>query len=384
MTTVSGDWLTEPATQDVCRILETGGAQALFVGGCVRNALIGAPVGDIDIATDATPDRVIALAKAAGLRAIPTGIDHGTVTVIAGGIAHEITTFRRDVLADGRHAVVAFSTDVAEDAARRDFTMNALYADARGQVLDPLGGFDDLRARRVRFIGDATARIREDYLRVLRYFRFHAWYGDQDAGLDPEALAAIAENLDGLETLSRERVGGEMLRLLAAPDPVRALAGLAATGALARLFPGSDAKALGPMVHLEQVFEVPPDAIRRLATLNVTDPMQALRLSRPQVTRLDRLRETVGNGKSPAELGYRLGAEEARDVMLLRGALLEQPVQPADLQGIDTGASARFPISAKDLMPEFSGAALGKELTRLEQIWIASGFTATRDALLNR
>ncbi|MEC7258611.1 MAG: CCA tRNA nucleotidyltransferase [Pseudomonadota bacterium] len=384
MTTVSGDWLDEPATQDVCRMLETGGAQALFVGGCVRNALIGAPVGDIDIATDATPDRVITLAKAAGMRAIPTGIDHGTVTVIAGGIAHEITTFRRDVLADGRHAVVAFSTDVAEDAARRDFTMNALYADARGQVLDPLGGFDDLRARRVRFIGDAKARIREDYLRVLRYFRFHAWYGDQDAGLDPEALAAIAENLDGLETLSRERVGGEMLRLLAAPDPVRALAGLAATGALVQLFPGSDAKALGPLVHLEQVFDVPLDAIRRLATLNVTDPMQALRLSRPQATRLDRLRETVGNGQSPAELGYRLGAEEARDVMLLRGAMFEQPVQPADLQGIDTAASARFPISAKDLMPEFSGAALGKELTRLEQIWIASGFTATRDELLNR
>ncbi|TMV10726.1 CCA tRNA nucleotidyltransferase [Arenibacterium halophilum] len=384
MTTVHGAWLDQPATQDVCRMLETGGAQALFVGGCVRNALIGAPVGDIDIATDATPDRVIALAKAAGLRAIPTGIDHGTVTVVAGGIAHEITTFRRDVEADGRHAIVAFSTDVAEDAARRDFTMNALYADARGQVQDPLGGIDDLRARRVRFIGDATARIREDYLRVLRYFRFHAWYGDQDAGLDGEALAAISENLDGLETLSRERVGGEMLRLLGAADPVRAVAGLAATGALARLFPGSDAKALGPLVHLEQVVDVPPDPIRRLASLNVTEPMQALRLSRPQAARLDRLREAVGACQAPAELGYRLGAEEARDVILLRGAMLEQHIEPADLKCIETGATARFPISAKDLMPEFTGTALGEELARLEQTWIASGFTATRDELLIR
>jgi poly(A) polymerase len=384
MIRVSGDWLDAPGTQHLCRMLEQGGAQALFVGGCVRNALLGAPVGDIDIATDATPDRVMKLARDAGLRAVPTGVDHGTVTVISGKIPHEITTFRRDLRTDGRHADVAFGTDVAEDAARRDFTMNALYADARGQVQDPLGGLDDLKARRVRFIGNADARIREDYLRALRYFRFHAWYGDQAAGLDPDALAAIAANLDGLETLSRERVGAEMLRLLAAPDPASAVAGLAQTGGLTRLFPGSDAKHLAVLVHVEGQAAMGPDPLRRLAALNVADAMQALRLSRPQAARLSRLREAVGNGQGPAELGYRLGADDARDVILLRAALLEQPPEPDAFDRIATGAAAEFPVSARDLMGKFSGPALGAELTRLERLWIGSGFTATRDELLGR
>jgi len=178
MTRIDEAWLTEPATQQVCRALTEGGAQALFVGGCVRNALLGAPVSDIDITTDAHPERVMALAAAAGIKAVPTGIAHGTVTLVANSIPHEVTTFRRDVETDGRRAVVAFSDSIHEDAARRDFTMNALYARPDGTVLDPLDGLPDLQARRVRFIGDATDRIREDYLRSLRYFRFHAWYGD--------------------------------------------------------------------------------------------------------------------------------------------------------------------------------------------------------------
>lgn len=219
MTRITEDWLTNPATQAVCAALEAGGAQALFVGGCVRNALMGVPVSDIDISTDAVPERVIVLAEAAGIKAVPTGIDHGTVTLIKDGIPHEVTTFRKDVETDGRRAVVAYSTCIEEDAARRDFTMNALYARSDGTVLDPLGGLPDLRARRVRFIGDAGDRIREDYLRSLRYFRFHALYGCDELGFDPEALAAIAGNLDGLATLSRERVGAELLKLLSAPDP---------------------------------------------------------------------------------------------------------------------------------------------------------------------
>ena len=250
MTRITADWLTDPATQAVCAALEVGGAQALFVGGCVRNALMGVPVRDIDLSTDAVPERVIALAGAAGIKAVPTGIDHGTVTLVKNGIPHEVTTFRKDVETDGRRAVVAYSTRVEEDAARRDFTMNALYARSDGTVLDPLGGLPDLRARRVRFIGCAGDRIREDYLRSLRYFRFHAWYGCNDLGFDPEALAAIADNLDGLSTLSRERVGGELLRLLAAPDPAPAVAAMRSTGALGLVLPGSDDRALAPLVHL--------------------------------------------------------------------------------------------------------------------------------------
>ncbi|MGR3290820.1 MAG: CCA tRNA nucleotidyltransferase, partial [Paracoccaceae bacterium] len=207
MTRIAGEWLDNPDTQAVLALLSDAGHQVYFVGGCVRNALLGAPVSDIDIATDATPDRVTRLAESAGLKVIQTGIDHGTVTIVSGAIAHQVTTFRKDITTDGRHAVVAFSDNIVDDARRRDFTMNALYADAGGAVTDPLGGLDDLTHARIRFIDDANARIKEDYLRSLRFFRFHAWYGDPSEGLDAEALAAIAGNLEGLASLSKERVG---------------------------------------------------------------------------------------------------------------------------------------------------------------------------------
>ena len=196
---ISGDWLTRAETQAVCAMLTAGGYQVLLVGGCVRNALLGAPVADVDIATDAPPQIVSDLAENAGLKAVPTGINHGTVTIIAGGIPHEVTTFRRDVETFGRHAKVAFSTRLNDDAARRDFTMNALYARPDGTVLDPLNGLPDLVARRVRFVGDPEQRIGEDYLRILRFFRFHAWYGDPAGGLDPDGLAACAANAEYID-----------------------------------------------------------------------------------------------------------------------------------------------------------------------------------------
>ena len=217
LTRVGGAWLDAPETQGVMAVLAGGGHRALAVGGCVRNALIGVPVADVDLATDALPERVAALAEAAGMKAVPTGIAHGTITVVSRGVPHEVTTFRRDVETDGRHAVVAYTGEVAEDAARRDFTMNALYAEADGRLVDPLGGLPDLIARHLRFVGDAEARIREDHLRILRFFRFHAWYGR--GPLDTEGLAACARLAEGVERLSGERVGSEMKRLLAAPDP---------------------------------------------------------------------------------------------------------------------------------------------------------------------
>ncbi|MFN3525608.1 MAG: CCA tRNA nucleotidyltransferase, partial [Paracoccus sp. (in: a-proteobacteria)] len=213
--------LSDPALTRVLRALTADGARVWLVGGAVRNALLDEPVDDVDLATDATPDRVIRLAGAAGLRAVPTGIDHGTVTLVAGGQGFEVTTLRRDVATDGRHATVAFSTDLAEDAARRDFTINALYADPQGRVIDPMSGLSDLAARRLRFVGDAGARIREDYLRILRFFRFLARYGRE---ADPQAVAACAALKDGLSRIARERIGAEMKKLLAAPAPGTAVA----------------------------------------------------------------------------------------------------------------------------------------------------------------
>lgn len=382
MTQLKQPWLADAGTQSVCAALTARGAQALFVGGCVRNALMGVPVSDLDIATDATPQEVMALARAAGIKAIPTGIDHGTVTLVKNHIPHEVTTFRKDVATDGRRAVVAFSKDIAEDAARRDFTMNAIYAHPDGSVVDPLGGMADLLARRVRFIGTAQNRIREDYLRTLRYFRFHSWYGDADIGFDPVALAAIAANLEGLSQLSLERITTELLKLLAAPDPAPSVAVMRQIGVLGQILPGSDDRALAPLIHLEAGNVADP--IRRLAALGGEDLLTGLRLSKQDARKLQNLREAATGTMSAAELAYRFDAEVARSAALLRAALLEQPVSPDLETDLARGATAVFPIVAADLMPELSGAALGAALKQLEKSWISSGFCLTKAELLDQ
>ena len=378
---LSGDWIEADHVQQVLELLEAGGHQGLLVGGCVRNALLGQAVSDIDISTDARPERVLELASAAGLRAVPTGIDHGTVTVIADHQPHEITTFRRDVETFGRHAVVAFSDRIEEDAARRDFTMNALYARADGQVLDPLGsGLADLAARHVRFVGHPEDRIREDYLRILRFFRFTAWYGDPAEGPDPDGLAACAEHALGTEGLSRERLGGELKKMLSAPDPAPAVGAMQATGVLGHILPGAEARALAPLVHLEGA--MPPDPIRRLAVLGGEDVAERLRLSRAEARRLELLRIALDEGV-PEVLGYRLGADEGANAVLIRAALIGTEPRAGWQAAVAWGAAAQFPVAAADLMPALSGAALGARLKQLEEAWIASGFRATRDELLS-
>lgn len=378
---IAGDWIEADATQAVCRMLSGAGHQALFVGGCVRNALLDEPVRDVDIATDALPDTVMDLANAAGLKPIPTGIEHGTITVLSDHQSFEITTFRKDVETFGRHAVVAYSNNVTEDARRRDFTMNALYAQPDGTVIDPLGGLPDLKARRFRFIENAEQRIQEDYLRILRFYRFNAWYGDPDAGLDADALAAIAGNLDGLAHLSRERVGSEMLKLLEAPDPCFAMASMRQSGVLSAVLPGADDQALGPLVHLESEMGVTPLAIRRLAALGGEDVAARLRLSRALAKTLALLRDMTGNMMPPLELGYRLGAGAAMDVLLLRAAMLQNPFDRDALDEVERGARAVFPLKAADLQPGLSGPALGRALSEAERQWLASDLEPDRDAL---
>ncbi len=395
MTRITDARLSDARTQAVLRALTGAGHQAWFVGGCVRNALLGLPVSDIDIATDALPDQVITLAARAGLRPVPTGLPHGTVTVVSGGVAHEVTTFRRDVQTDGRRAVVAFSGTIGEDARRRDLTINALYAGADGYVRDPTGkGLADLKACRVRFIGDAGGRIREDYLRILRFFRFYAWYGGRGRGPDADGLAACAANAAGMKALSSERVGAEMLKLLAAPDPSPAMAVMAGAGVLAHVLPGAGATWLPGLVAAEAAAGAGPDPLRRLAAIygdgEGGDTAARLRLSRAETRRLRLLRDWAGQAAGAAELGYRLGEGAALDVVLLRAALSGQ--MPGDgvavvteaIPAIRSGARATFPVRAGDLAPRLSGPALGAALRRLETDWIRSGFTLDRAALLAR
>lgn len=377
---ISGDWLDHPGTQALCAALEAAGYRALFVGGCVRNALLGEPVADVDLATDATPENVTNIAEKAGFKVVPTGFDHGTVTVIAASKPHEVTTFRRDVETDGRRAVVAFSTDIAEDAARRDFTMNALYADRHGTVIDPLDGLPDLQARHVRFVGDAETRIREDYLRILRFFRFYAAYGNPADGIDPEGLAACTAYSAGLETISKERIGAEMRKLLSAPDPAPAVASMAAAGVLAQILPGADPRALAPLVHIEG--DIQPRWLRRLAVLVGEDADFALRLSRHEARDRAALRDAVGSLHTPAALGWQLGADLGQDAVLARAAIFGTPPQQGWQAQVLHGAAATFPITAADLMPALQGPALGSHLKAVEGRWLASNLTLTRDDLL--
>ena len=377
---ISGDWISQPGTQALCATLTAAGYRALFVGGCVRNALMARAVTDIDIATDALPEIVTNIAETAGFRVVPTGIEHGTVTVIAQGVAHEVTTFRRDIATDGRHATVAFATDIAQDAARRDFTMNALYAQADGSIIDPLGGLADLQARHLRFVGEASARIREDYLRILRFFRFYAIYGDPSRGIDPEGLAACAENLEGLADLSRERVGAEMRKLLAAANPAPALASMAQAGVLAQILPGASPRALAPLVHLEA--GLAPDWQARLAVIGGENLTEALRLSKAETVTIMRIRDEIGSTVTPAALGWKFGAQVAQAVVLARAAMLEAPLPIGWQSEIKRGVNAALPVTAADLMPALQGPDLGKRLREIEARWLASNLYLGKAALL--
>ena len=348
-----------------------GPARPLFVGGCVRDALMGRASEDIDIAVISPPEETLRLAEAAELKAVPTGLDHGVVTVIAEGAPFEVATLRRDVATDGRRAVVAFTDRIGDDAARRDFTMNALYADGDGAVLDPLGeGLGDLDARRIRFIGDADQRIREDYLRILRFFRFHAQFGID--ALDPAGLGACLAARQGLEAISAERIGAEMKKLLAAPDPGPALT---AMGPILRdILPGASWP--DDLVGAEADWRLPPDPMRRLAALNPAS-LDRLRLSKAEVAQIDAIRACLGLGLDEAV--YRHGARAATGALAILGLPFADQTRR-----IARAEAAVFPVAAEDLMDRgmTPGPELGAALKRLEERWIDSGFSATREALL--
>lgn len=376
---IEADWIEAAHSRTVMQAL---GGQGYFVGGCVRNALLGAPVADVDIATPLPPDAVLERLQSHSVKAIPTGLKHGTITAVHQGVPVEITTFRTDVETDGRHATVAFTDNIAQDAARRDFTMNALYADAFGNLVDPLGGLPDLEARHVRFIGKPQDRIREDYLRILRFFRFHAWYGA--AGIDPEGLAACAELAEGLDRLARERVGWEIRKLLSAPDPAPAIASMVSTGILIRCLPGAVSEVLPVLIHLEESQGLKPDWMRRLASLGGEDPSEALRLSKVEYRTLKSLHQAVNTLQPDAVAAYRHGVDIARSAALVRAASTGTELSPSLAHDLQFGASQRLPLSAKHLTDRGvqAGPELGRLLQEAEARWISSGFVLDKDELM--
>ncbi|RVU06388.1 CCA tRNA nucleotidyltransferase [Novosphingobium umbonatum] len=358
---------------DLAALVEALGAGNLrWVGGCVRDTLLGLTVKDIDAATPLLPDEVMARCKEAGLRTVPTGIEHGTVTVVLEGGNVEVTTLRHDVSTDGRRATVSFAKEWREDAARRDFTINALYADpADGAVHDYFGGLEDLAARHLRFIGDARQRIREDHLRILRYFRFQARFGSTPA--DEEAESACRELAATLKGLSRERIGMEMMNLLGLANPAPTLARMAELGVLDVILPEADVAALAALVAQEQAQAVAPDALRRLAALLPAEPALAeqvasrFRLSGAQKKRLATAAARSGDDRHARAMAYDLGQESALDRLLLSGRAV------APLEGWIVPS---FPLKGGQIVARGVGAGpdVARLLRQVEQLWIAEGF----------
>jgi poly(A) polymerase len=380
--------MTTPETLAVMDAL----GEARFVGGAVRNALLGVPVVDIDIAVPLPPTEALARLRAKGIKVVETGLDHGTVTAITGHHAFEITSLRRDVETDGRRAKVAFTDDWAADAARRDFTINALYASADGEVFDYASGVEDLIAGKVRFMGDAGTRIAEDYLRILRLFRFHAWYGKGE--VDAAGLHAAAQAKGKLKTLSGERVAKELLRLLEAARPGPILRVMAATGILSELLPGPL-----QLPRLERLTELVPgsDPLLRLAALlpdgAATATAGALKLSNADRTRLE---QALGGEKLAAQLSaqharrllYRLGAARFKDKVMLQMAEAQKGIAAWRmlLDMADSWQRPRFPLTGRDVMqagvPE--GPDVGRVLAEVEDWWVEGDFTADESALRDR
>lgn len=404
---IAAPWFSRASTRRLIKVLETAGHQVRFVGGSVRDALIGRfpPKPDVDLATTADPAQVISCLHEAGIKALPTGVAHGTVTAIVDQDPFEITTLREDVATDGRHAAVRFTIDFERDAARRDFTFNALSVDAEGHLFDPFQGHRDLLDGRVRFVGPPDIRIAEDYLRILRLFRFHAYFGKLRPA--PDALAACAAAAGKLETLSGERVAQEMLKLLRAPSPQPSLDLMVETGVAAQAFAG-----LQTLPNLNPVLEVErqPDPLLRLAFLVRSAPgpldrarrlSSRWRLSNREADRLERLVDgwrqlpqdeknaasqamALGEQQSLLVLVYRLGLTLAADLMRLEAGRRPAPLIRARIGALEDLTIPPFPLTGDDLLTHGfePGPGLGEALAKTEAWWLSQSGKPDRDACL--
>ena len=391
-------WLKRRATARVFAALAGEGSETRAVGGAVRDTLLGLPVTDVDFATTIRPDKVVALARKNDLKAVPTGIEHGTVTVVAGGVSFEVTTLRRDIETFGRHAKVTFTKDWAEDAKRRDFTLNALYASADGTLHDPLGGYADLVVGRVRFIGEAAARIKEDYLRILRFFRFNASYGK--GGFDEEGLRACVRLRAGLRQLSAERIASELKRLLVAPRAFEAVSEMFDYGLLCDILGSAPRLSrFARVIAIEEALGREPNAMVRLAALSVFAAEDVARLAaRFRLSNAEALVLALGAsdgiddglpGEDAAKrVLYRLGPERFGLYVMLAWASSSAAITDPQWRGAaslpERWQAPVFPLRGPDItaLGDFSGPRIGAMLRTIEQRWIADCFAHDREALL--
>jgi poly(A) polymerase len=404
------NWLRSKPLQALFAALNRDGGEVRVVGGAVRNTLLGTKVSDVDLATTHLPEQTVRLAKEAGFKPVPTGIEHGTITVVVQGQPFEVTTLRKDIETNGRHAKVAFGTDWKTDAERRDFTINALYATADGDVIDYVGGLVDIETKTLRFIGDAEERIREDYLRILRFFRFFAWYGSGRPEAD--GLRASARLKDGLNQLSAERVWSELKKLLSAPDPSRAMLWMRQSGVLSAILPESEKwgiDAIHGLVRAEADLDWQVDALLRLESIvppdaaRMTELGKRLKMSNAERARLEAWARADAIKSETSEqalkkLIYRGSSQAVADRIRLAYASARQEAAASDEAMIRAGGYSRlldavekyeplvFPVTGGDLLSLGieKGPGLGEALRGLETLWIDSGFSLDREALLDK
>jgi poly(A) polymerase len=404
------DWFNNPALKRVLDLLNGDGGETRIVGGAVRNALMGLPIQDVDLATTLLPAETQARAEAAGIKSVPTGIAHGTVTLVVDGQPFEVTTLRRDVSTDGRHAEVAFGTDWQADAERRDFTINALYADREGHVVDLVEGLKDIDTRTIRFIGDAATRIAEDHLRSLRFFRFFAYYGSGRP--DADGLRAVARAKDKLSTLSAERIWAETKKLLTAADPSRALLWMRQTGVLTEILPETEKwgiDAIHGVVAAEAALGWTPDPLLRLAAIvpvdapRLADMAKRLRMANAEAARLEAWATAPVLPDEVTDVGFdRILYRAGRDglIMQLKLALASARTN-AEGDPIAMRKAARlsvllkraenfekpvFPLSGADVIAAGMqpGPKVGALLAELETLWVERNFSLDRAALAAR
>ncbi len=379
-------WLKSTSVMFIWKVLSSKGAKVYFVGGCVRDSIQGREIKDIDIATDALPSEVVELAQAVGLKVIKTGFSYGSVSIIIKKDCFEVTTFRSDLVTDGRHAKVGFSSNILDDARRRDFTMNAIYMTIDGQIVDPIFGLDDVLNGRVRFIGNPKKRIHEDYLRVLRYFRFRTIYEEKVDSIDHSMIKTFSDAIHGIKMLSHDRVWGELSRILLADNPYLSLKIMDACGILQEILPLASIEDLHRLLRIEHEFKLEFKEINRLVVLNVIcvkSWVKKFPLKKQQKRWLNKLLLICKDPSTLRVKGYKYKTNLVIAAVAVLKANSGAKLHKNEVAEIKDGSTRKFPVGMSDFVGLFlPSRELGDELKRLKDVWFASNLELSRNELI--
>ena len=381
-------WNSDSPLKTLIHSLESSGGVAYLVGGCVRNTILGRPFTDIDIATDLLPEQVVKISKKEGYKVIQTGLSYGTVTIVNAGRKFEVTTFRSDIKTYGRKASVKFTADIKLDAMRRDFTMNSIYMNISGEIIDPLGSLDDLLEKKIKFIGNPSERIEEDNLRILRFFRFLAEFNKGRSDIDQDTMEALYKYKKEVKSLSRERIWMELKRILSVPEPQHIFSIMIEKGILDEVFPPIEIEGLSKVITAEKKYSVSPSHLVRLFSLNKSIGKKwahYVSLTSNEAKILEFIKESLTHYKDLKTVAYKFGRVVAEGWLLNYDDGFSEMIPSKISEIIDNGCNTFFPVSGVDLLEEMEeGPELGRQMEWLEDLWIKSGFTMGKKELLSK